>query len=654
MNKQLISYHLLRILILILFLYPLTFIGVKISDLGVLHGIKIFILSSLCYILGNVIFNFKNRDISPSKCTLCYIPLLLPLAGYFYSDICSFIAYLVAVPISIFCYVIVSRLKITYSFVAKALIVICLYFVFIYSFFFPPHEKIFDIWQLYDLSLSLRENYNYYTDYIRCLQFNTGNSTSFPFLYPLLLGAIDFMTGLGLRSYLLLNAAICTAIIALIRNICLIHKQGEKWGWIAFLIFISPVTIEVRNGGTTPFSIMILIALLLLLSSKKTEQCIKDKSASLVKISLLIGALVGTACMVRFDFLPIALMIVTVWGAYFTLRERRASSLLSLATLLLFLLPWSIYSLALFDHPYIMDNSRRLIYIEDTRPSTFHPSDFSSPTLFTHSQLWFSTKMSLIASMIKELLRFLLVQPIVLIALCIFIWQKIKKKSITHSKYFNIVSLTLIAIASIYLPILFLTGYLGNTRYYTPFLALLVLLILLHIRLPNILEMKRVKVKFLIIFLVLFSFLCFTSYMTISKVNFLIDKQLNKFSILHDNRDFQSLNVEKLSQYEQEVKAYILNSEKEKQTMLCSVRIDDIFYLPRFVCNSDIMCILNQKQVDHTDDIVQTFGVTYILTDDKNYIKEIMEREDCQKLDIETTPVKYLYRITNLQKTNSD
>ncbi len=465
--------HLLRILCLSSLFIPQFFVDTRLADGYWANGLGMVALVTLCYILVQLFFQLKPRTSSLFQ-GLCFLPLVLPACCSMLDPIYLLLAYMLCMPLTLLAYSLVNRPSSIFWQLVNMGVICYIWGIFVAHLLAPA--PLYDIWQLYDLSRSFTNGDFYRMDLIRQAEYFSEYSTGFPLGYPALLALVDNFTGMGLRGFLLISFGAFAAIALCVRQIFIRHGVGHLWGLVTLFLFVMPrMLFEIGGGGTTMFSLLFILATYSLVSAEGFYQSFVAKKGHIGRAALL-GLFLGLGCMIRFDFLTFTLMVLMAWGV-FCLYKR--NFLPFLATLLVFfccISPWVYYSLSHFNHPYVMDNSRRIMSVTEMGPGSYFPDKESVQTLLTHPIEWAEAKFIVVKEMVKEFARFIL-NNIILILLPLFaLYLLIHRKPVGLTRFFYFTSTLTILLCSAYIPLLFLVGYRNNERYYIPFFAVLSLI----------------------------------------------------------------------------------------------------------------------------------------------------------------------------------
>lgn len=240
-----------------------------------------------------------------------------------------------------------------------------------------------DIWQIYDLSKDIFSAF-YRMDIIRQHIYDSQYGIGFPPIYPLLMNVSNLFIPQGIVSYLTLNFLFLTLSLFQIKLIAKHFKMSPLWPILGVSLMLLPeFMLEVRLGGTTPLTVLLLISVLRIIIQQFSKPSF-DK-----KCLLIIGCLIGVGMMTRFDFIPTGGAFI-LYLLYLLHQKNECHKCLYLFVPVgIILLPWVIYSWTHFHTLFVSDNGWRLTNVLDTRPTTFYPSDSPADTCFTNFGDWF-------------------------------------------------------------------------------------------------------------------------------------------------------------------------------------------------------------------------------------------------------------------------
>jgi hypothetical protein len=184
----------------------------------------------------------------------------------------------------------------------------------------------------------------------------------------------------GVFSSIIINALACYLLFYIFVKIGILTQSISATLIVAFLMFLNPEMMDCYSGGSTiPLGILIFAC---------TSYVIIKSTRSIDSIgAVALALLAGAGVLNRFDYLPIAIAI----SAAIIIRNKAINPAILAIYYTVFLLvisPWVIYSELHFGVIFITDNGRRLLNIQDTRPSTFFPASSPALTLFDNPHLW--------------------------------------------------------------------------------------------------------------------------------------------------------------------------------------------------------------------------------------------------------------------------
>ncbi|WP_426265756.1 hypothetical protein [Sphingomonas sp. LHG3443-2] len=233
-----------------------------------------------------------------------------------------------------------------------------------------------DSWALYELSQTIFGGNFYEVRHIRSFEQAGAFSSAFPPLWPTLLALTDALTGLGARAGFVL-AVISSLLFACASEQYGRRALGVRWVGLtaAMLVFVMPgFRDEVLAGRTIPLQLALYATVL----------AITARGLLRLREGLLVGLTIGLAVMNRFDALPVALLLPFL---ALLLRPKATFFAGYIATFLLTISPWMIYSRARFGTWFKSDNSSIALGIEPRHIAEWYPAP--SATAFDAPLAWF-------------------------------------------------------------------------------------------------------------------------------------------------------------------------------------------------------------------------------------------------------------------------
>ena len=217
-------------------------------------------------------------------------------------------------------------------------------------------------------------------------------SKSFPPLHPLLVGFVNFITGLGMRSASLISLFFLGGTIV---TMFFFTRELDRESWLmlffAFVLFFSTNKFyreEMEAGRSIPG--MMLFFFLAVMFFLKTL----DEGGRKIKYEILSGALLAAMLHQRFDqtlfclaFLFFVFFIYKLKG--FSTRESLVRTGTIAGTFFILSLPWAIRNMVQFGVPFASDNTGS---VKTTFTGLFCNSFWlpgkEPPTIFTHPDRW--------------------------------------------------------------------------------------------------------------------------------------------------------------------------------------------------------------------------------------------------------------------------
>jgi hypothetical protein len=203
-----------------------------------------------------------------------------------------------------------------------------------------------DSWSLYELSRTFGNDFYRFTTW-RSFFSEQPYSQAFPPLWPAIIAAADWVTGLGM------NAAMIMAVLCMLGFGLLAERLARRVfeqpgaGLLSALAMLAyaPLRTDVAAGGTLALQLLLLSALALALMTPRLAP---------VRRALLVGAIGGAMVMNRFDAAPVLLgVLATFWIVHRSLPATLAAAL----TAGVVMSPWILYSSIHFGRPFATDNS---------------------------------------------------------------------------------------------------------------------------------------------------------------------------------------------------------------------------------------------------------------------------------------------------------
>jgi len=237
-----------------------------------------------------------------------------------------------------------------------------------------------DSYSYYELSKTIFRDFYKVSTYRQYVVF-TDYGISFPYLFPLLISIVDFFTGLGIYSGVIVNLLVAVAASFFL---CKISKKLLNTSIVGaittFFLLCNPLYLdEILAARAIPAAILcFLIIFYKLLALPNLSK----------KDSFIVGMIAGAAIVIRFDALVLsgcAFIIVFL----FSKNKRIVNSLMFMGGLLVVAAPWILFSLIVFHKPWISDNSGTATLVMPQIPQRYSSSGHIPQTLFTDPDLWF-------------------------------------------------------------------------------------------------------------------------------------------------------------------------------------------------------------------------------------------------------------------------
>ncbi len=183
-------------------------------------------------------------------------------------------------------------------------------------------------------------------------------SRSFPPLWPILVGGLDRLTGLGMSASLLaafLSLALLSAAVAALARQLAPERPWLVWLALpALVLFDGEFRAELAAGRAIPLAMALQLAAFAAAISVLDAVALRGKAA-------LFGILLGATFLTRVDeaFSCVGALIVAAWWCRRALGSRRAGQLLVIAgaAAALVYAPWAIRNFRVFGTPLASDNA---------------------------------------------------------------------------------------------------------------------------------------------------------------------------------------------------------------------------------------------------------------------------------------------------------
>jgi len=236
-----------------------------------------------------------------------------------------------------------------------------------------------DHYSYFELSKTIFTDFAKINTYRQYILF-TDYGISFPYLYPLLIAIFNQFTGLGMYNGFLINVifVVLTAVLLpqITARIWNTHLAGAIG--VLFLLGNTSYSLGVQHGGTF---IPVIFCSLILLERLLALPFLSQKEL------VVAGLAAGAAVVFRFDALVTSLGALIIIFLFSPKKRFHHSAIFFLA-LLVFTLPWIIFSLSHFGQPWISDNGGTALLVQTTNPLRFFSPDYTPQTLFSHPELW--------------------------------------------------------------------------------------------------------------------------------------------------------------------------------------------------------------------------------------------------------------------------
>lgn len=348
-----------------------------------------------------------------------------------------------------------------------------------------------DTWAVYDMARSVGERF-YEGKLIRQFHLPAGQPSdagaSYPFLAPLLVWVVDAATGMGVYSHYLITALAGWGALAL-AAVVLVKAGGEGAGGTALLsgallavlgFGIEELYRDIHRASTIPLTLLFILGAVALLPARGGPS---------PRRALAAGLCMGLAAATRFD---VNLLVLASVAMIPVLAERRrvAATAAYAGGVALAMLPWVVFSLAVFGRAYASDNAIVAIGVRQLHSLQVLMPD--EPTLFTDFGGWLARVSVSAADFLAILRRMLADNPVVWLFLAAVPGIALAAALAARGRRGHgadagngggttryRLALTVLALASLLMlvgPVV--TGYQMNTRYYSITIFLWALMLL--------------------------------------------------------------------------------------------------------------------------------------------------------------------------------
>lgn len=492
----------------------------------------------------------------------------------------------------------------------------------------------FDTWQLYDMSRNVFSDFGK-MDMLRQHIINTPYEMAFPPLFPCIMAVINLLFDFGVYSSVVVDLISFIMIVYILGELLRLHpKYKYPVCIIAVQVVLQPLCIELYSAGSTiPLGWLFFIATCYIL--------MKYKDKITYGIIAIIALCCGLGVMNRFDYLPIA-VIMGIGTVFIADKKHKLWSLVVFTIVFgVIISPWVMYSEVHFNKLFVTDNGRRLINIEDTRPSTFFSETAPALTIFDDFKAWLHASFFRWAHAAFSCVTVILNCTMIFQILIIFIGACFNKKLAKKGEKNNIallrkikcfivknrIGLVIVLSSMAQCGAIIMTGYPGDARYYILFAYVTFVVIMLagqgvveKLSLRNLIW-QNILASIIAITLVVPS-LCNISLKCLLCVGGR-DDVVSNLILTEGKEAYEYLRV-------QEEPRIILSRDN------CPVN------LPRFAALSGMVTTMSPSNVDENNvvDFVEFSQCNFLYSADEE-MNDLFE----QTVGLEETEVEYLYKL---------
>ncbi len=244
----------------------------------------------------------------------------------------------------------------------------------------PPFSS--DSWVYFELSKHLFADF-YHVNGIRQFEYLSEYGVSFPPLYPFLLWLLSHLGQSSIYAGYLVNFGL---LLVLIPVMLLVSKKVTS----LFLpgIFLLGTLInhqdflsELLSGRSIVLSLLLTLCLVLFF--------LQRQNLRVRTIGLAVCA--GLLSFNRFDFVLPSIVLGVV--LYFSLSQLKKVQRLKqvgiyLATFMIVISPWVLYSMTHFSKPYVSDNARTVLVAQKIFTTDYFPASTTPKTIFSDPGRW--------------------------------------------------------------------------------------------------------------------------------------------------------------------------------------------------------------------------------------------------------------------------
>jgi len=341
-----------------------------------------------------------------------------------------------------------------------------------------------DSYSYYEISQTIFSNFGSINT-IRQYIYFTELGISFPYLFPAMIAIVNILTGFSIYSGNFIN------IIAALISVYLLIKISKKLtrstyaglAASALLLFNTEFLDELATARAVPLSVLFVLLMMDVVVHSKALAMIPQRTRRaknrfekfmwkkcIERDLFFMGLFGGAGMVVRFDFIAISGLVGVFLVVFFVMKKNVFKTIpFYIFGLLVFTLPWIIYSMWNFQTFWISDNSGTMFLINPTNPQrAFLPGE-EIPSLFTDSAAWLDSRAVMFVNRFWDFF-YMMSRPVELtvllgiIMLCI-ISLRMGKINQRETKGLKVLAICVVIIYFAKSVAIFLVGY-GDLRYH--------------------------------------------------------------------------------------------------------------------------------------------------------------------------------------------
>lgn len=316
-----------------------------------------------------------------------------------------------------------------------------------------------DSWSYFELSKTIFTDF-YKVNTWRQFHLSPGDyGTSFPPLWPVIIGVFNGVLGVGIYTGFILNFAITLLNLYLLRRLAAHFTGNLSIGsfWALGLLVMPDYTTALFSGGTLPLALAFTFILLLLQLDRTFDE---------LTICRFSGIIAGLGVLTRFDFLPFALVFAL---APFLLGQRMQwiKLFVFMTTFAITISPWMAYSMHYFNDWFISDNGRTFLSAVPIFVRDYYPDGV--PLLSNDPVGWANKTMHAMLTSMAVMMESVGVLPFLVILAAVLTGRG---RKLAHKKLLGVYTLAIVA----QLLLILASGFV-ESRYYVPLQLCLLIII---------------------------------------------------------------------------------------------------------------------------------------------------------------------------------